>query len=172
MFDLFLDGKFGHKMYSNTNAYASSIGVLASTIDGRDEWEMAKNITAQTGIPSREISGKPVYGSKNGALGSYYVDPQEYYQRLNEITEEYIYDASYIRLQRISLGYRLPKNVIKKLGAKDLSISLIASNICYLMKHTPNITPNTAFTSGTFGGAENFAYPETRSIGASIGITF
>lgn len=172
MLDLFVDGKFGHQMYSYSNAYGSKIGVLSNTVDGRDEWEMAKQVGTATGLDPRNISGKGIQGIRNGVAGTYYADPQEYYSRLSEITEEYIYSASYLRLQRVSLGYRFTQNFIKKLGIKDLSVSLVGSNLCYLLKHTPNITPNTAFTSGTFGGAETFAYPETRNIGASIGITF
>ncbi|MEN9918265.1 MAG: hypothetical protein RL662_701 [Bacteroidota bacterium] len=172
LFDIFLDGKFGHNLYSYSNAYGSKMGTLASTVAGRDEWALAKELSAQTGLASRDIGGKAVHGSKNGVVGTYYVDPQEYFERLSEITEEYVYDASFIRLQRISLGYRFAGGWVKKIGAKDISVSLIASNLVYLMKHTPNIMPNTAFASGTFGAGETLAYPETRSIGASIGITF
>lgn len=170
--DVFFDGKFGHQMYSYTNAYGSKIGVLENTIDGRDAWQLAKDMASITGLNPKDISGKAIYGSKNGQLGTYYTDPQEYFARRLEINEADVYDASFIRLQRISVGYQFTKGFIKHLGLKALSVSAVASDLCYIMKHTPNVSPNSPFTSGTFGGVEMFAYPETRNFGFSIGLDF
>ncbi len=170
--DIFFDGKFGHKMYSYTNAYGSKIGALENTIDGRDAWQLAKEMASITGLNPKDISGKEIYGSKNGQLGTYYTDPQEYFARRSEINEADIYNASFIRLQRISLGYRFAKGFVKQLGLRAISVSAVASDLCYIMKHTPNVSPNSPFTSGTFGGVEMFAYPETRNFGFSVGLDF
>ncbi len=41
-------------------------------------------------------------------------------------------DGSFVRLKSVSLGYTIPKNVIKKLGASNARVSLQAQNICLL----------------------------------------
>jgi TonB-linked SusC/RagA family outer membrane protein len=153
--DAFIDSKFGNKMYSYSNNIGNKNGILESTLDGRDNPD-----------------GKMISGSKNGVVGDYYVNPQAYFDRLSDITEAYVYDASFIRLQRFSLGYNFKRESIKVLGLKNLSMSLVGSNLAYLMKKTPNTTPNSAFTSGTFGGIELLAYPELKNIGFNISATF
>jgi hypothetical protein len=41
----------------------------------------------------------------------------------------FLYDASYLRLRNLSLGYNLPQNIAKKIMAKSARIYISASNL-------------------------------------------
>lgn len=169
-FNLMIDGKLGHNIYSYSNKTGSLIGTLSSTTAGRDEWEIAKSTYAATGVLPN--MGYMVEGVKNGVYGSYAVDPQQYWQRVANVNEMWVYDASYLRLRQISLSYTLAKAVHKVRFLDDISFSANANNICYLMRRTPNISPESSVTTGNATGIEVFAMPETMQFTFGINVSF
>lgn len=169
-FNLLIDGKLGHNIYSMSNKRGSELGVLETTVAGRDEWETAKIISQQTGILPN--MGYMVDGVKNGVYGSYAVDPQLYWQRVATVNEMWVYDASYIRLRQISLGYTLTPKVHKIKYLDNIGISANINNICYLMKKTPNISPEAYITTGNASGIEIFGMPETLQFILGLNVSF
>lgn len=169
-FSLLIDGKLGHDMFSYSNMKGSELGVLSSTIEGRDEWALAKFVNQETGVLPNV--GYMVEGVKNGAYGSYAVDPQLYWQRVSGVSEMWIYDASYIRLRQVSLGYNLRQNVHKIKFIDNINFNVNANNLCYLMKHVPNVSPETYITTGNASGIEIFGMPETMQFTFGVNVTF
>lgn len=103
------------------------------------------------------------------------VSAQEYWQGIvnNNIGEEFIYDASFIKLRELSLGYEFPQSVLNKLKVvKGLNISLVGRNLWTIMKHTDNIDPESAYTSGNGQGLELNGYPSTRNFGFNVNLKF
>lgn len=165
-----IDGKLGHDIYSYSNKAGSVLGILQSTVEGRDEWEVAKQMNEQTGVLPN--MGYMVRGVKNGVLGEYAVDPQLYWQRVGNINEMWVYDASYIRLRQVSLSYTLSRKVHKVKFLDDISFSANANNLCYLMRKTPNISPETYITTGNASGIEVFGLPETMQFTFGVSVSF
>ena len=169
-FNLMIDGKLGHNLYSYSNRIGSLLGSLSTTVEGRDEWEIAKQTNASTGVLPN--MGYMVEGVKNGVYGSYAVDPQQYWQRVEGIDEMWVYDASYLRLRQVSLAYRLSKSVHKVKFLDDISFSANFNNLCYLMKRTPNVSPESSISTGNATGIEVFAMPETMQFTFGVNISF
>lgn len=168
--NILIDGKLGHDIYSYSNKTGSVLGVLESTVAGRDEWETAKQIYASTGVMPN--MGYMVKGVKNGVYGEYAVDPQLYWQRVGNINEMWVYDASYIRLRQVSLSYTLSRKVHKVKFLDDINFSASANNLCYLMRKTPNISPESYVTTGNASGIEVFGLPETMQFTFGVSISF
>ncbi|RNC65521.1 SusC/RagA family TonB-linked outer membrane protein [Proteiniphilum sp. X52] len=163
---LLLDFKFGAKIFSGTNLSLTNSGLHKNTLQGRE------NAAAGT------IIGK---GVMLGADGESYVPntvakpAQEYWQSIvsNSISEEFIYDASFIKLRELALGYNLPKSLLSRQQAvKEMSISLVARNLWTILKHTDNIDPESAYNNTNGQGLELNGYPATRSIGFNVNIKF
>jgi hypothetical protein len=103
------------------------------------------------------------------------VTAQDYYQAIcnANIAEEFVYDASFIKLRELSLSYTFPKSMLSSMKVvKGLSVSLIARNLWTIMKHTPNIDPESAVNATNGQGLELNGYPTTRNIGFNVNVKF
>nr|WP_294942972.1 TonB-dependent receptor [uncultured Mucilaginibacter sp.] len=87
----------------------------------------------------------------------------------------YKYDAAYVRLKNVNIGYTFPKSISKKAGMERLRISLIGQNL-YTLTKLKFIDPETT----EFGNNVNVysssnsarAYPLPVFYGAGLDITF
>jgi len=64
------------------------------------------------------------------------------------------FDADYVKLRQISIGYNFPSEVAEKVGMKKLSLSLFSRNIILWTKADVNIDPESAFQSSGSGLAQ------------------
>lgn len=159
------DFKFGAKLFSGTNYSLYSSGLHKNTLEGRGD------------DGSGTIVGKGVMkdASGNYVPNTVAVPAQNYWQGItsNNIAEEFIYNASFIKLRELSLGYNFPKSILGQNGIiKDLSLSLVARNLWTVLKHTDNIDPESAYNSSNGQGLELNGYPATRSIGFNVNVKF
>jgi hypothetical protein len=115
--------------------------------------------------------GYLVNGVKNGVEGEYAVDPQKYWARVSRIHEAFVYDASYVRFRQLSLGYNLGQNLLNNTPFREVSLSVFANNLFYIMRNTENISPESSFGTGNNTGFEVYAYPEMRSYGVNLKIS-
>ena len=152
-----LDSKFGAKIYSEINSLATGAGLSKSTLEGRE-----------TGITADGVN-------MAGGPNTVHVAPaslSNYYGRVAGFTENYVYDASFVKLREISLGYNFPEKWVSRLGMSRATLSVIARNLWILYKKTPNFDPESNTTSDNAQGIAATVYPATRSMGVNLNITF
>lgn len=99
-----------------------------------------------------------------------------------EFARPYMFDASFVKLREISLGYSLPQSLIKKWKVQNVNFSVYSRNILLWTAAKINIDPETAFQleSGIQGGQSQFKQgierynvnPLVIPIGFKLGITF
>ncbi|MGV3561608.1 SusC/RagA family TonB-linked outer membrane protein [Larkinella arboricola] len=96
----------------------------------------------------------------------------EYWSTVANFGENTLYDASFVKLREMSLSYALPKSLIGKTPFSIIQLSLIGRNLLlWTPKSQPNVDPEvSSFGTGNSQGYEFFAYPSTRSYGASLKI--
>jgi hypothetical protein len=113
---------------------------------------------------------------ENGHANTTAVNAQTYFQDLSvlndQIAEEFVYDASFIKLRSLSLGYSFPSAMLRSSFIKGVNISLVARNLATLMKHTPNIDPESNYTNSNGQGLELSGYPTQRSMGVNVNLKF
>lgn len=151
-----LDFKFGAKLFSGTNMNLYSTGLHKNTMEGRENGIVGVGVN-EAGQPNT-IS----------------VDAQTYWQHIASqgITEEFVYSSDFIKLRELSIGYSLPKSLLSKTPIRSLYISLVGRNLWTIMKHTPNIDPESAYNNTNGQGLELNGYPVTRNIGFNLNVKF
>jgi hypothetical protein len=80
-----------------------------------------------------------------------------------------VYDASYVKLREVKIGYTLPNRLLKGVPIRDLNISLVGRNLA-LWTDVPHVDPETASTAGgtIIPGVESVAIPSAKSYGINL----
>lgn len=152
---LLVDAKWGNKIYSATNAYAYTYGLHKNTLTGRE-----------TGIVGQGVN-------ESGQPNTVKLEAQDYYRYLTDnITEEFVYDASFIKLRQIAIGYNVSPRVLNGTPFKAVNVSLIARNLLLLYSKTDNVDPESNYNITNAQGLEMFGVPQTRGIGVSLNVKF
>ncbi|QGK76799.1 SusC/RagA family TonB-linked outer membrane protein [Flavobacterium sp. SLB02] len=142
------DWKNGGKMYSGTNSLLDTYGLSAKT-GNRDELLVQEGVTAD-GQPNTKAATK-----------------EATYNRYSNIAETAVYDASFVKLRELSLGYTLPQFST----GFDIRVSAFARNILLWAK-MPNLDPESSQGNNNMaGGFERLSVPQTTSIGFGMNLT-
>ena len=83
--------------------------------------------------------------------------------------EPFGYDASYVRLREIVLGYNF---IFHSTTVRGLNLSLYGRNLSFLYNASKVIDPGMNVGTGNYQGMEGFGLPTTRQYGISAKITF
>lgn len=83
------------------------------------------------------------------------------------------YDASFIKLREVTLGYSIPSALLSRLPIESIKVSVVARNLA-LWTENPHFDPETlSMSGGTLQpGIENMAFPSTRNIGFNLNLKF
>ena len=142
-----ISARVGGNVSSSTQAMMDGYGVSKVTADARD-------------VGAVVIDGQ-----------SY--DPKRYYTTigLNRLGAYYLYDATNIKLQELSIGYTLPKKWFGKV-ISNASVSLIARNLLTIYRAAPYDSDMAGGTGTYSAGGDNFMPPSMRSVGFSLNLGF
>jgi TonB-linked SusC/RagA family outer membrane protein len=167
-----VDSRLGHQLFSFSNMRGAENGTLAFTTPGRDDWYRAVQLAAADPnlSPTDFNMGFRVKGVRPGSdqEGEYYVDPQKYWEAASRIHEAFVYDASFVRLRQLSVGYNFSPALLNVTPFREISFSIYANNLFYLMRKTENVSPESSFGTENNQGFEIYGYPEMRTIGANL----
>jgi TonB-linked SusC/RagA family outer membrane protein len=101
----------------------------------------------------------------NAEFGSYG------YRRLPSAA--FVYDAGYIKLREVIIGYTLPKTFISKLGpVKGIDLSLVGRNLWIIHKNLPNADPEDGLSFGNVQGYQVGSYPSVRNYTFNLKVRF
>ena len=159
-FGALIDAKIGGDIHSMTTSWGRYAGVLEETMIGRE-----------TGIVGDGVMLDPATGAyvpNNVVRAAEDFNKRSY---SNSIVESSVFDASYVKLRQLTLGYKLPSKLIEKTMFKDINVSLVGRNLAILHKNVPHIDPETAFSDSNSGQGQEFGQlPSARSIGFNISL--
>jgi hypothetical protein len=89
------------------------------------------------------------------------------------INEASVFDASFIKLREVKLGYTVPQDFVSKFKLQSVIFSVYGRNLAFLQRKADNIDPETAFSTANTGqGLESLQLPTTSSYGFNIQIGF
>lgn len=165
MFDM----KFGGDIVSVSEGMATRAGTSERTAY-RGEFKELNGIKDYYMV----VPGVKEDGSPNDipvSAQSYYSSVGLYLSQAG-YAEEFVHDASYIKLKELSFGYTAPSKWLKKTPFTNLRMSFVARNLCFLMKHTPG-NPEGGYDTTMFSQALDFlAIPYTRTYGFTVNVEF
>lgn len=157
-----LDWHQGGELVSRTLSLAGVSGQLKET-ENRPEAGIIADGVVNIGTPE-----DPVWQPNTTAVSAegYF---RQFHDRNHE--ENNVYDASYLKLRQLSIGYKLHLNKDKK--GRILNISLIGRNL-YAWSKIPHFDPEQLAVQGNkfISGVEDMSYPSSRSFGLKLGLNF
>lgn len=158
-----VDVRSGGSLFDEGTGTGRWTGQYTETGLGREEGIIGKGVvnagTAESPsfVPNTTIvPASTLYGYNN---------PRRYH-------EAAIFDASYVKLRELTLGYQIPATLLSRVKIQSAKISLVGRNVLMLFKNTPHIDPE----ADRFGAnSQGFAYgelPSSRSIGVNLNLAF
>ncbi len=162
-----IDYKFGNKMISGTNRNLIRHGLHKMTLEGRTPTSIGM---IGQGVVQGVDQNAPTSFTPNSTTVSY----QTYYETLvARIAEPMVYNAGFVKLRQVTLGYDFTRFLPKTFFIKGVRLNAIANNVAILKKWVPNIDPEQfGFSSDNVTGLESTGLPTTRSIGFNLNARF
>lgn len=154
-----VDFQHGGSFFSYTNMYGKGSGLL--------------EVTAANGVRENGIIAPGV--QEDGSPNTVKLDAATYFQN-NEgktLSRANMYDASYVYLREVKLGYNLPESWYKKVHAQAARLSLYGRNLWLMHSNAPNVDPSNILNStSNIQGIEGGALPSLRSYGLNLSVSF
>ena len=107
--------------------------------------------------------------------GTKYNDVEGFYQRVGGragVSENYLYDATNVRLRELSLSYSLPESIFGNSFVKGLDVSIIGKNLFFFYLKAPYDPDSQMSVGNNLQGVDVFGMPSTRSLGVNVKVNF
>lgn len=159
-----VDVRMGGDIYDEGTGTARWTGQYAETALGREEGVIGQGVREVTAADgSKSFVANDIIVTANQLYG--YSNPRNYH-------ESAIFDASYVKLREVSLGYTFAPSLLKKVKIQSAKISLVGRNVWMIFKNTPHIDPEIDAKGGNEQGFGYGELPSSRSIGANLSLSF
>jgi TonB-linked SusC/RagA family outer membrane protein len=173
-----IDIQKGGDVVSYDMAFGNATGLYKETAGYNDLGNPVRNSVANGG--GILLDGVDSDGNTNTqrATANSYANPLGYYGASDDDGSEgtfadkgIVYDASYVKLREVTVGYDLPKSIISKTPFSDISFGLYGRNLWIIHKNLPYADPEYAASSGNYQGIQNGSMPTTKEYGLNLKIT-
>ncbi|HAN77450.1 MAG TPA: hypothetical protein DCQ31_06580, partial [Bacteroidales bacterium] len=162
-----IDFQKGGKFFSLSEQWGNSSGLLEETAAINDKGKNVREDVADGG-------GVHVVGvDASGAAVDMYTPAYDYFTQWygNRIADNFVHDASFIKLRDISLSYDLPKSLFGKSIFRSASVGVVARNLWLIAVAKDNVHGwDPSEMAATYG--ESGQLPGTRSYGFNVKLTF
>ncbi|MBW8199180.1 SusC/RagA family TonB-linked outer membrane protein [Flagellimonas abyssi] len=166
-----IDFQGGGQFFSRSKMLSVRTGQDALTVATNDNGMNVRDAVEDGG--GVKVTG---ISESTGEEVTAYVDARSYYRNVvgRRIYEEWLYDASYIKLREVRVQYNLGDNIINKLPFKSMSLSFIARNPYMIWQRAPRgINPSEISTGAqSISWYESGQLPSVRSYGLNLNVTF
>ena len=197
-----VDMRKGGKLFSGTRKQAIRNGVVSGLEQDQESYWKRTTIFGDIGeytwggVQFKNGNGNNIITNQN----IYYYDPTQYdnMTNMNPIDPNYVptqctqyfwpgnvgyysdsfdelvtYDASFVKLREVSVGYNLPKKMIAKALMSNARISLVGRNLWIFYQKTPKgLDPEAAINAGNGSGVESGSLPPATTLGFDVKISF
>jgi hypothetical protein len=188
-----VDFQSGGKFFSVSQMFGHYSGLLTPTVgnnslgnpvriglvaaDGSVTNSDGDNYTSlPTSNTSNPTGGVLVEGvdATTGDPSSYRVESATYWSGLFALHEKWIYDASYVKLRQLSVGYDLPAKVFENTFIESATINAFANNLWLIYSSVDGIDPSEIENTSANGlrWEEGGQLPSSRTFGLNIKVKF
>jgi outer membrane receptor protein involved in Fe transport len=165
-----IDFQVGGQFFSRSKMLAVRTGLDEITVATNDKGFNVRDAVGDGG--GVRVDG---ISAATGEEVTAYVDPQRYYGVVGRrIYEEWLYDASYIKLREVRLGYTFNKGQWEKLPFQKIGLALTARNPAMLYQKAPKGLDPSELSTGAQGLSwfESGQINTVRSYGFNLNVTF
>lgn len=160
-----IDYRTGVEQFSQYDNFFAAFGIAAYTLD-RNDTKVFEGVLAD-GTPNSQ----PVWLGQGTGPDSRNYGAGFYRNTYRGVSENFVHDASFIKLRNISLGYTFQDNLLSSLPISSARISVAANNI---ILYTPwdGFDPE-SFSAGAGGnavGTTGLGYPGVQSFFFNLNI--
>jgi TonB-linked SusC/RagA family outer membrane protein len=188
-----VDFQSGGKFFSVSQMFGHYSGLLANTVGNnslgnpvRDALVAADGSVVDaagdaysnlaTSNTSGNTGGVLVQGvdATTGAPVEYRVESNTYWAGLFALHEKWLYDASYVKLRQLSIGYDLPTNIFEQTFIESVSLNAFANNLWLIYSSVEGIDPSEIENTSANGlrWEEGGQLPSSRTFGLNVKIKF
>ena len=157
------DAQMGGAIHSVTNLFAKYSGMTQETVDGN----IRQVGVVADGVVNVGDEENPVYETNTNAI-----DPSAFFSGHFGLGAAHVYDASYVKLRELTIGYSLPSSVIDNTPFTSVNFGIEGRNLAILFKKIPHLDPENVTNSGNVQGLEGGALPSLRSYGFKVSLGF
>ncbi|MGV3558036.1 SusC/RagA family TonB-linked outer membrane protein [Larkinella arboricola] len=161
------DARVGQDRYNQMDNFFAAFGIAKYT-ENRNDTKVFEGVLAD-GTPNT----KPVWlGQGKGPDGVDYTNG--FYRNVYRgVSENFIEDASWVRLRSVSVSYNLPTSILKNTFIKSVRLSATGNNLALWTKYTGYDPETSSNSSGSnVDGFTGFTYPAVRSFLFSLNVGF
>lgn len=178
-----LDVRQGGVVYSETQTVGREGGIIIETLQGRENgYYPQASVQADPQLLNAPVGtyviGEGVVQNQDGTfrVNDIRVLPRQWHTAWTggrRIAEGVVYDASFVKLREVQIGYTIPNKVFGNLPIHSVSVALVGRNLA-LWTDVPHIDPEVmSYTGGTaLPGIEYMSIPSSRSIGFNLSLKF
>ncbi|WP_020529710.1 SusC/RagA family TonB-linked outer membrane protein [Flexithrix dorotheae] len=172
LFDIRQGGKFISRFYNK----AIGAGQLEETLVGRAAREVGTEYDDPYYLEGAADMGDGTYQPNltifdgTHSEGVYGTSIRNFHKRYHDHnSESQLFDASFVKLRELKIGYQLPNTIMGNLPFRNVSLSVVGRNL-KLWTDNPHFDPETGATTGNglVPGFENMSIPSTRSLGFNL----
>ncbi|MBS1915271.1 MAG: SusC/RagA family TonB-linked outer membrane protein [Bacteroidetes bacterium] len=153
--NILIDGKFGNKIFSIFELYATRMGKLKSTLPGRENGLTVNGVDQSGNKYTRTVAVSNL---------------RPYYDNYKTYSDIFLHDGSFVKLRQVIVSYNIPVTKLKFAKLQGASLSFVARNLAILYRKTKNFDPEQSFTNSNSQGFESIGLPRTRSYGLNLTI--
>ena len=162
-----IDARVGQEKYNQMGNFFSAFGIAEYT-ENRNEFKVFEGVL-EDGTPNT----KQVWlGQGVGPDGVNYGDG--YYRRFHRgVSENFVEDASWVRLRSLTLNYTLPTKWFENSFIRNGAVSLTGNNLWLSTEYSGFDPENSSSPSGSnVDGFAGFTYPAVRSYLFTLNVGF
>ena len=156
--------------YTNTISYKNWSLLANFTFSVGNDLIYQKDVT-DIGFNSLSNRGVRILEASN--VGAFNGKPTSLYNSLNFLTDQNVYDASYLKLQTLSLAYNFSSSLLRRVSISNLQLYATASNLFTITSYPgpdPSVSDDPYSISG--GGRDISAYPTVKSFTFGVRLGF
>ena len=167
-----IDYQFGGKFLSISRMFGAYSGLTSETVGNNDKGNPMRDPVAEGG----GLSFGGVY--EDGTPNTTYLAADEYWKSLFALHEQWMYDATFIKMRELRLGYNFPSSLLEKTNfIKGASLAFVANNPFLLYSKVDGIDPSeisgdTVESRNNGAWSESGNLPGTRSFGFDLRLKF
>ncbi|TYP73483.1 SusC/RagA family TonB-linked outer membrane protein [Aquimarina intermedia] len=160
-----LDIRQGGDIWCGTCGIIDYFGVSEKTGDLRNQTVVFEGIRESDGQPN--TTAVSLADPANGLGGNAWVR-----NGFGGVSEDNVYDASWVRLREVALTYTLSSKIIDRIPLTSASLTVSGRNL-WLDTDYPGVDPETNLTGASNGiGLDYFNQPNTKSYAVSLKLNF